>query len=51
MKKVSNRPRVASKGKKPAESGVMKPKMPQKTNFQKLLEGWPPKQTKKKKGK
>jgi hypothetical protein len=47
MRRSSRQPRVISKGKKPPESGVTKGKMPQKTEFQKLLEGWPPKLGKK----
>lgn len=48
MKKVSSRPRVVNKGKPPPEGGVTKGKMPKKTSFQKLLEGWPPKAKKSK---
>ena len=44
MKRNSRRPgRVISKGKKPPASGVMKGKEPPKTEFQKLLDKWPPK--------
>jgi hypothetical protein len=35
--------RVISKGKKPPASGVTKGKEPPKTEFQKLLDKWPPK--------
>ena len=44
-KKISGRryPRVVSKGKKPPESGIMKPKMPMKTTLQKMLDGKIPK--------
>lgn len=48
MRKVVNRPRITSRGKKPPEDGITKGKTPSKTALQKFLDQWPPKEGKKK---